>query len=138
MTGGGLKTPTTPILLATHEPGWFVIRIVTMPTLAGLTVIATRPFLSVTPVLRMPAPRTCTRTPATPLPRRLTTALTVPFRPTSRVRDCTVKVGHTAGGGLNGATTSVGALAVLFAVFVSASAPTTVAVLRIDPGLERS
>src|SRR5829696_4639486 len=82
----------------------------------------------------MPAPFTRTCTPATPFPRKLTTARITPCFPTVNVRDWIVKLGQTAGGGLNGATTNVGSSARLFAVFVSASAATTVATFRIVPG----
>ena len=54
--------------------------------------------------------------------------------PIESVRGVTVIVGQVTTGGLNGPRTSVGALARLFAVFASGSAPTTVASLINAPG----
>ena len=66
MTGGGRKTPTTPILLVEHRAGWLVIRISTMPVRGGRTEIATRPLPLVNAALLRPGPLTRIRTPLTP------------------------------------------------------------------------
>src|SRR6188474_1395341 len=97
--------PTTPTLLVAHVPGCPVTRSWMIPTLLGFTETLTTPCPFETPLLRMPGPRTSTRTPPTRLPRRLTTAVIVPCLPTVNVFVPTVSVGQTAGGGRNGATT---------------------------------
>ena len=106
-----------------------------MPALAGFTEILTTPCLSETPLLRMPAPCARTRTPETPLLRRVTTALMVLRLPAFSVFVETVSVGHTtAAGSRPRDRTCVGSSSRLLAVFVSAWAPTIAAAFRIVPG----
>ena len=107
-----------------------------MPTLAGFTEILTTPCLFETPLLRMPAPCARTRTPETPLLRRVTTALIVLRLPTvSLVFVETVSVEHTTFAGSRPRDrTCVGSSSRLLAVFVSAWAPTITATFRILPG----
>ena len=106
-----------------------------MPTLAGFTEILTTPCLSETPLLRMPAPCARTRTPETPLLRRVTAALMVLRLPTFSVFVETVSVGHTACAGSRPRDrTCVGSSSRLLAVFVSAWAPTITVTFRILPG----
>ena len=134
MTGGGRKTPTTPILLVEHRLGWLVIRISTIPVRGGRTEIATRPRLLVVAALFRPGPLTRIRTPPTPRFLSTTTTLTTPRRPTDSDRGCTMRFGQLATGGAIGPRTRVGAVARLFAVFASDWSPTTVATLSNAPG----
>ncbi len=107
---------------------------VTIPAFFGLTLTMTMPLASEgLEVMLSVEPLILTRTPFTALPFWVILIVSVTLRPTNSVLGATPTAVQTTAGGTNLPFTTTEADAVLLAVFVSASLPTTVAVFGIVP-----